>query len=100
MPKWISAAFALFLSLQVFSTKGETVDDVINNYVKAMGGRDRLISIKTVYAEAVMTGGRGKMIDVRTHKGQNKLFRRNSSTGSGDQLILITDSAGCNSDPH
>ncbi|MEO5998706.1 MAG: hypothetical protein ABIN89_18225 [Chitinophagaceae bacterium] len=100
MPKWLSAAFALFLSLQVFSTKGETVDYVINKYVEAMGGRDRLISIKTVYSEAVTPGKGGNSIIVRTYKEQDKLFRRTISSGSNNNLLVITNSNGWNSDPN
>lgn len=35
MPKWITVAFALFLSLHVFSTQARTVDEVITNHVRA-----------------------------------------------------------------
>lgn len=44
MPKWITVAFALFLSLHVFSTQARTVDEVISNHVKAtarMYGHER-----------------------------------------------------------
>ena len=37
MPKWITFAFALFLSMQVFSTKGQDVDVVINKHLAALG---------------------------------------------------------------
>ena len=39
MPKWITFAFALFLCLQVFSTKAQDVDDVIDKHVAAMGSK-------------------------------------------------------------
>ena len=35
MPKWITVAFALFLSLHVFSTQARTVDEVITNHARA-----------------------------------------------------------------
>lgn len=33
MPKWLSAAFALFLSLQVFGARGRAVDKLLSNYL-------------------------------------------------------------------
>lgn len=52
MPKWITFAFALFLSLQVFSTKGQDVDDVIDKHLAAM---DRKGGLK--FKETLHTNG-------------------------------------------
>lgn len=49
MPKWITCAFALFLSLQVFSTKGQDVDHVINKHLAAMGRKGVLKFKETIH---------------------------------------------------
>lgn len=50
MPKWITFAFALFLSLQVFSTKAQDVDGVIDKHLAAMGRKEELKFKEKVHA--------------------------------------------------
>lgn len=52
MPKWITFAFALFLSLQVFSTKGQDVDDVIDKHLAAIGRKGEVIFKETLHTNA------------------------------------------------
>jgi hypothetical protein len=90
MPKWMTAAFALFLSLQVFSTKGETVDDVINRYIHTMGGKDRLRSINTLYSEGLATGKNGGLTIVKTNQVKRKSLRRETLSQADTNVIIVT----------
>jgi len=51
MPKWLTFAFALFLSLQVFSTKAQDVDDVIGKHLAAMDRKGLLKHKETMHTE-------------------------------------------------
>ncbi len=49
-------ALLLFVSvLGLLNLKAQTVDEVINKWVSAMGGKEKLASIKTVYTENEIT---------------------------------------------
>lgn len=92
MPKWMTVAFALFLSLQVFSTEGKNVDEVINNYVQAMGGKAKLHSIHSVYMEGYILQNSGN-VNFSIYKLNGKLFHAEISA-QGNSIFVFDANRG------
>lgn len=79
----------IFLVAVQFAS-GQTVDDVIENYEKARGGKDKLLAIKSIYME----GSRemmGNEIAVKIIKEQNKLSRTEFEMGGTNGFMLVTE---------
>src|SRR5215831_16132468 len=90
-----------FSGLLLMSTgiQAQTADDVINKYIDALGGKDKLNSIKTVYMEGVTVMQNGNEIDAKIYREQDKLSRRDISFGMGNMVSIVTDKDGWASNP-
>ena len=79
----------IFLVAAQFAS-GQTVDEVIEKYEKARGGKDKLIAIKSIYMEGSreMMGGE---VTVKITKEQGKLSRTEFEMGDKNGFVLITE---------
>ena len=73
--------------------QGQTVDEIINKYTDALGGKDKVAAIKSVYLEGVMERN-GNEITSKTTKAQDKLFRSEINFGMGSMTTLVTADKG------
>lgn len=78
----------------VLSGLAQTADDVINKYVEAMGGLEKLQSIKSIYMEEVAVAPNGMEITAKTYKVQGQLYRVERDFGMGSMTSLVTDKEG------
>ncbi len=88
-----------FLALAVFAvmgTKAQTADDIINKYIEAMGGKAKLLSIKSVYMEGTSVMQNGAEITQKIWKVDGKLMRREISSAMFNMVSLVTDKEGWN----
>lgn len=86
--------FVIALVLTQFAN-AQTVDEVIDKYVAARGGKDKLNAIKSIYME----GSRqmmGNEVAVRITKVDGKLNRTEFEMGGTNGFLLITDKAAWN----
>jgi len=92
----------LMLALFVISASmsmAQTIDDVVNNYVTALGGKEKLAAIQTLYMEAVSVMQNGNEVTSKIWKVNDKLVRREINFGMGSMTSVITDKEGWNSNP-
>ena len=81
--------FVFFLVIVQFA-QAKTVDDIIDKYLLARGGKDKLVSIVAIYLE----GSRemmGNEVAVRVTKEQGKLSRTEFDADGVTGFMLITD---------
>ena len=86
---FIFGLFVLLLIAAQFAS-GQTVDEVIDKYIKARGGKDKLTDLKSIYME----GSRemmGNEVTVKVTKEQGKLSRTEFEMGGTNGFMLITD---------
>jgi hypothetical protein len=72
------------------TTNAQSVDDIINKYIDARGGKDKLDSIQSVYMEGTREM-MGNEIPVRVTKVENKLSRTEFDAAGTTGFILITN---------
>lgn len=89
----------VFLATLVFPGFAQTADDVIAKHIEAMGGADKLKSIKSLYMEGVSVGPNGNEITSKTYKVQDKLYRQEIDFGMGSFTMIVTDKEGWFSNP-
>ena len=90
----IFGLFVIALILVQFA-QGQTVDEVINKYTDARGGKDKLLSIKSIYMEGTRQM-MGNDLQVKLTKEQGKLSRTDFEVGGTNNYLLITEKEGWN----
>lgn len=90
----IIGLFVLFLVSVQFAA-AQTVDEVIDKYIAARGGKEKLMAIKSIYME----GSRemmGNEVAIKVIKVQGKLSRTEFEMGATNGFNLITDKEAWN----
>ena len=91
MPKFFLVWTLVFFGAPVHS---QTVDDIIAKYVAAIGGKEKLQTLSSIYMEGVSVGPNGMEITSRTYKVKGKLYRQDVDFGMGKLVNLVTDQGG------
>lgn len=86
-------------SLLLISASAQTVDEVITKHIEAMGGSEKLKSLKSLYMEGVAVMQNGNEIISKIYKVQDKLLRREIEFGMGSATMIVTDKEGWASNP-
>lgn len=94
-------AFTLLTCLVfgLITVQAQTADDVIAGYEKALGGKEKLQTLQSVYMEGVSIAGNGNEITSKMTKVDQKLMRSEINFGMGSFSVLITDQGGWISNP-
>lgn len=92
--------FVVFIAgiVLVQFAQGQTADDIINKYVDARGGKEKLLAIQSVYME----GSRqmmGNEIPVKVTIVNGKLFRTDFEFSGSSFYSIVTPTAGWNLTP-
>jgi hypothetical protein len=95
-PFLASVALILFVAL---TSLAQTADEVINKHIEAMGGVDKLKSLRSLYMEGVAVMQNGNEIISKTYKVHDKLLRREIEFGMGSVTMIVTDKEGWTSNP-
>ena len=90
----IFGLFVIALILVQF-VQAQTVDEVINKYTDARGGKDKLLAIKSIYMEGTRQM-MGNDLQVKVTRVQGKLSRTDFEVGGTNNFLLITDKEGWN----
>jgi uncharacterized membrane protein YgcG len=85
--------------LAVQSSRAQTADEVIAKYVAALGGKEKLQSIRSIYMEGVAVMQNGTEVDSKTWKVQGKLYRQEIAFGMGNIVVIVNPAQGWSSNP-
>ncbi len=90
---YLFVVFILALVFFVQFANAQSVDDVINQYITARGGKDKLTSLKTLYLEGTrqMQGGE---VQVKVTKVDGKLNRVDFEFGGNSGYTIVTPDKG------
>lgn len=90
-------ALFTFSILSLLAVKAQTADDIINKFIEAHGGKERLNAITSLQVQSTLNLEQmGMSINITNIKEKNKLFRIQSSSpmSSEESFTVITDTAG------
>ena len=87
--------FVLFILALVFFqfATAQSVDDIINQYITARGGIDKLNSVQSIYFEGTRQM-MGSEVQVKVTKVEGKLFRTDFEFGGNSGYTIITPEKG------
>ncbi|HEX4959004.1 MAG TPA: hypothetical protein VFV46_12555 [Lacibacter sp.] len=93
-----TAWFIWLLSITTV-TQAQTVDEIINKHVEAMGGKEKLLSMKSIYMEGTSVLQNGTEISQKTWKVDGKLYRQEINSAMFNFAIVVTDKEGWRQNP-
>jgi hypothetical protein len=82
-----------------FAVAGQSVDEVLSKYTEALGGKEKLSALKTIYMEAVAVRPNGDEVVTKTWKSHNQGMRREINFGMGNITSIVTDKEGWSVNP-
>jgi hypothetical protein len=87
--------FVVFILCLVFVqfVNAQSVDDIIDQYITARGGKDKLASVKSVHFEGTRQMN-GNEVDVKITKVDGKLNRVDFSVGGNEGYTIVTPDKG------
>jgi hypothetical protein len=87
--------FVMFILALVFVqfVNGQSVDEVINQYISARGGKDKLNAVKSLYLEGTRQM-MGNEVGVKVTKVDGKLFRTDFEVGGNSGYTIVTPEKG------
>lgn len=88
-------SLSLLLLMAAPRAKAQTADEVISKHIEAMGGKDKLLSIKSIYMEGVAVMANGMEIDSKSWRVKDKLYRQEIAFGTmGNGTVIVTPTKG------
>jgi hypothetical protein len=89
---------AVVSMLSAICVHAQTVDDIINKHIEAMGGKDKLASVKTIYTEYDMDVMGNQAAGV-TYVVNGKAYRNEIDFGGQKIIQCLTDKGGWGINP-
>jgi hypothetical protein len=84
---------ALLASMSIFYVQGQTLDEIIDKYVAALGGKEKLLALNTAVMEGAMNFN-GQDIKVKISQANYKAQRVDISFGGVSGYIIQTRDSG------
>ncbi len=87
--------FVVFILCLVFVqfANGQTVDDIIDQYITARGGKEKLLGVKSIYLEGTRQM-MGNEVEVKVTKVDGKLNRVDFEFGGNSGYTIVTPDKG------
>ena len=92
-------ALLLAVLVSAIAVNAQTADEIINKYMEAMGGKAKLLSIKSIYMEGTSVMQNGTEISQRSWKVDGKLFRQEINSAMFNFAMVVTDKEGWRQNP-
>lgn len=89
----------LLVCVSAVTLKAQTADEIINKYIDAMGGKAKLLSIKSIYMEGTSVMQNGTEISQKSWKVDGKLYRQEINSAMFNFAMVVTDKEGWRQNP-
>ena len=95
----ISIFFTLGPAAVLRAQSGPTAQDVINKYLQAMGGKERLQSINSLYQEGIAVLENGAQLSSKSWRIYDRVYRQEVEMPAGKIVIVVTPRQGWSAGP-
>src|SRR5258705_13925307 len=90
-----SAISATLLSITLSATTyAQNAEEIVAKHIQALGGKERLQSINSIFVEGVAIMANGTQIDAKLWKVYDRLFRQEVTIGDGSVTTIVTPGHG------
>lgn len=92
-PRFLAAILSLF-SLCHFSVHAQSADAIVAHLIDALGGKEKLQSMNSLYQEGSCVLANGSEVKMRTWRVFDRLYRQEIDFGVGNVVIIVTPRQG------
>jgi hypothetical protein len=79
--------------------RAQSAQDVVNKYLAAMGGKEKLQSINSLYQEGIAVLGSGAEMSSRSWRVYDRVYRQEIIMPAGKVVIVVTPRQGWSAGP-
>lgn len=83
----------------VAGIRAQTARDIVDKYLQAMGGKERLQSINSLYLEGIAMLDNGTQVVCHTWRVFDRVYREEVTMATGKLVIVVTPRQGWSSGP-
>lgn len=80
-----------------FTGHGQTAQQVVAKYIDAMGGKEKLQAINSLYQEGTAQMSTGSDVSIKTWRVFDRLYRQEVNFGMGSVTVIVTPGKGWSS---
>lgn len=95
----LSALWVMILVIFSAGVRAQSAEEIVARNVTALGGKEKLQSIHSVYLEGVAVMQNGGEIDSKNWRVQGKVYRQEISLPMGNVVVIVTPTQGWSSNP-
>jgi hypothetical protein len=79
--------------------RAQSAQDIVNKYLQAMGGKEKLQSINSLYQEGIAVLANGTQLSSRSWRVYDRVYRHEIVMPAGKVVIVVTPRQGWSSGP-
>ena len=93
--------FLCFASLSglVHGVRAQSAQEIVNKHLEALGGKEKLQSINSLYLEGVAVLENGTRVDMKTWRVYDRLYRQEIALPGGNMVVIVTPRQGWSFSP-
>jgi hypothetical protein len=95
----IACSLTLSLFFITVVAYSQTAGEIVGHIVDALGGKDRLQSINSLYQEGTAVQPNGEVVKIRIWRVFDRVYRQEIDYGVGKVVVIVTPSKGYISSP-
>lgn len=93
--------FLCFASLSglICEVRAQSAQDIVNKHLAALGGKEKLQSINSLYLEGVAVLENGSKFGMKTWRVYDRLYRQEIALPGGNMVVIVTPRQGWSYSP-
>src|ERR1700761_5834525 len=99
MSRILTTILSLTILLITAPARAQSAGDIVAHVIEALGGKDKLQSINSLYQEGTAVLDNGTEVKTRTWRVFDKLYRQEIDYGVGKVTVIVTPRQGWISSP-
>ena len=83
----------------ILNVRAQSAQEIVNKHLEALGGKEKLQSINSLYLEGVAVLENGTRVDMKTWRVYDRLYRQEIALPGGNMVVIVTPRQGWSFSP-
>lgn len=96
----ILVAICISYAFTITAAAAQSVQEIVARYIEALGGKEKLQSLNSVYQEGTAVLSNGMEMSLKSWRVYDRLYRQEIDCGASRIVVIVTPRQGWISSPH